>query len=125
MRKEDGPRNTRGPSALEWGMRLDAYLKKSLLIKRRELANQLCDEGMVRVNGVPRKASHEVKAGDELEFPLFAKVLRVRVLEIPEGNVSRADQWSLFEVLEEKRIPVDLIYGEDSATSPQKTPRSH
>ena len=106
-------------------MRLDAYLKKSLLIKWRELANQLCDEGMVRVNGVPRKASHEVKAGDELEFPLFAKVLRVRVLEIPEGNVSRADQWSLFEVLEEKRIPVDLIYGEDSATSPQKTPRSH
>ncbi len=106
-------------------MRLDAFLKKSLLIKRRELANQLCDEGMVRVNGVPRKASHDVKAGDELEFPLFAKVLRVRVLEIPEGNVSRADQWSLFEVLEEKRIPVDLLYGEDASGNPQKTPRSH
>lgn len=106
-------------------MRLDAFLKKSLLIKRRELANQLCDEGMVRVNGVPRKASHDVKAGDELEFPLFAKVLRVRILEIPEGNVSRADQWSLFEVLEEKRIPVELAYGDEPTSGSQKTPRSH
>ncbi len=106
-------------------MRLDAYLKKSLLIKRRELANQLCDEGMVRVNGVPRKASHEVREGDELEFPLFAKVLRVKILAVPEGNVSRAEQWSLFEVLEEKRVPVELAYGEDANAVPQKTPRSH
>ena len=30
-------------------MRLDAFLKKSLLIKRRELAHQLCEEGMAAV----------------------------------------------------------------------------
>jgi ribosomal 50S subunit-recycling heat shock protein len=106
-------------------MRLDAFLKKSFVIKRRELANQLCDEGMVRVNGVPRKASHEVKAGDELEFPLFNKVLRIKVLDIPEGNVSKADQWSLFEVLEEKRVPMELAWGDDAASAPPKSPRSH
>lgn len=107
-------------------MRLDAFLKKSLLIKRRELANQLCDEGMVRVNGVPRKASQEVKVQDELEFPLYNRVLKVRVLLLPEGNVKRADQWSLFEVLEDKRIPVDLVYGdEDPFAPPPKAPRNH
>ncbi len=106
-------------------MRLDAFLKKSLLIKRRELANQLCDEGMVRVNGAPRKASQDVRAGDELEFPLFNKVLRIKVLALPEGNVSKAQQWSIFEVIEEKRVPMELAWGEDSATPPAKSPRSH
>ncbi len=107
-------------------MRLDAYLKKSLLIKRRELANQLCDEGMVRVNGIPRKSSQDVKAQDELEFPLYNRVLKVRVLALPEGNVKKADQWSLFEVLEDKRIPLELGYGdEDPFTAPPKAPRNH
>ena len=107
-------------------MRLDAFLRKSLLIKRRELANQLCDEGMVRVNGTPRKASHEVKAQDQLEFPLYNRVLKVCVLALPDGNVRKADQWSLFEVLEDKRMPLDLGYGdEDSFSPPPKAPRNH
>jgi ribosomal 50S subunit-recycling heat shock protein len=107
-------------------MRLDAFLKKSLLIKRRELANQLCDEGMVRVNGSPRKASHEVKPQDELEFPLYNRVLKVRVLALPEGNVRKADQWSFFEVLEDKRLPLDPgLGGEDPFAPPPKAPRNH
>ena len=107
-------------------MRLDAFLKKSLLIKRRELANQLCDEGMVRVNGVPRKASQELKVDDLLEFPLYNRVLKVRVLSLPEGNVKKADQWSLFEVLEDKRIPLELGYGdEDPFAAPPKVPHNH
>lgn len=107
-------------------MRLDAYLKKSLLIKRRELANQLCDEGMVRVNGVPRKASQEVRPGDELDFPLYNRVLKVRVLALPEGNTRKADQWALFEVLEDKRLPADLVFGDDDPFSPPpKPPRNH
>lgn len=107
-------------------MRLDAFLKKSLLIKRRELAHQLCDEGMVRVNGTPRKASHEVKLQDELEFPLYNRVLKVRVLALPEGNVRKADQWSYFVVLEDKRLPLDLGFSdEDPFAAPPKAPRNH
>lgn len=107
-------------------MRLDAFLRKSLLIKRRELAHQLCDEGLVRVNGVPRKASQDVGAQDELEFPLYNRILKVRVLALPEGNVKKSDQWSLFEVLEEKRIPMDLAFSEEDPFSPPpKPPRNH
>ena len=107
-------------------MRLDAFLKKSLLIKRRELANQLCDEGMVRINGVPRKASQDVNPQDELEFPLYNRQLKARVLSLPEGNTKKADQWSIFEVLEDKRIPMELGYGdEDPFAPPPKVPRNH
>ena len=72
---------------------------------------------MVRVNGVPRKASQDVKAEDELEFPLYNRVLKVRVLSLPEGNVKKADQWSLFEVLEDKRLPLDLGFGQGAPQS--------
>ena len=106
-------------------MRLDAYLKKSHLIKRRELANALCDEGMVRVNGQPRKASHDIKEGDELEFPLFSRLLKVRVLGLPMGSTAKAEQWSLFEVLEEKRLPIDMGLADDPLAPPPKNPRSH
>ena len=106
-------------------MRLDAYLKKSHLIKRRELAHALCDEGMVRVNGQPRKASHEVKPGDELDFPLYSRLLKVRILGLPEGNMGKAEQWALFEVLEEKRVPLDMGLAEDPFAAPPKNPRSH
>lgn len=105
-------------------MRLDAFLKKTHLVKRRELARELCDEGMVRVNGVPRKASSEIKEGDELQFPLYNRLLRVRVLAMPQGNVSKTEQWSFLEVLEEKKLLVDD--GWDIAGSTRmKSPTEH
>ena len=42
-------------------MRLDKYLKVSRLIKRRTIANEACDAKRVLVNGVPARASYEVK----------------------------------------------------------------
>lgn len=100
-------------------------MKKSHLLKRREWAQELCDEGMVRVNGSPRKASFEVKAGDELAFPLYNRMLRVRVLAIPEGNTPKAEQWSLVEILEEKRILVDDGMSEDLRSRSHKPPTFH
>ena len=38
-------------------MRLDKYLKVSRLIKRRTVANEACDNGLVEVNGKPQRAS--------------------------------------------------------------------
>lgn len=105
-------------------MRLDAFLKKTHLVKRRELARELCEEGMVRINGIPRKASVEVKAGDELQFPLYNRMLKVRVLGVPQGNVSKADQWSFLEVLEEKKLLMDEGWDEASALRP-KSPTEH
>ena len=47
-------------------MRLDKYLKVSRLIKRRTVANEACDHGLVEVNGKAARASYEVKVGDQM-----------------------------------------------------------
>ena len=41
-------------------MRLDKYLKVSRLIKRRTVANEACDNGLVTVHGKPARASYDV-----------------------------------------------------------------
>lgn len=106
-------------------MRLDLFLKKTHLVKRRELARELCDEGMVRVDGVPRKASQEVKAGNLLEFPLYNRLIKARVLALPEANVPRGEQWSFIEVLEEKWSPVDEPQVSDPLAPRPKNPTFH
>lgn len=65
-------------------MRLDKYLKVSRLIKRRTVANEACDNGLVTVNGKPARASYEVKVGDVIEVRIGAKPLKARVLSIAE-----------------------------------------
>jgi len=106
-------------------VRLDLFLKKTHLVKRRELARELCDEGMVRVNGTPRKASHDVRLGDELLFPLYNRIIRARVLNLPEGAVPRGDQWSFIEVLEEKRAAMEESAGADPLAPRPKPPTDH
>jgi len=106
-------------------VRLDLFLKKTHLLKRREMARELCDEGMVRVNGAPRKASFEVKAGDQLDFPVFNRLLKVRILGLPESNISKSDQWSFVEVLEEKRMAFDEGPLEDPTVPRPKRPSDH
>ena len=107
------------------GMRLDQFLKATHLVRRRELAKELCSEGCVRVNGKPRKASSEVAVGDELAFPLYNRIIKVRVLDIPKGNMPKGDQWSFVEVLEEKRFPTDEGFGEAASSRPLKPPTYH
>lgn len=106
-------------------MRLDAFLKKTHLLKRRELAKELCEEGMVRVNGAPRKGSSEVCAGDELQFPVYNRLLKVRVLDLPKGTVPKGGQWSFVEVLEDKRLTVDDGTYTDPFAAPPKPPTEH
>ncbi len=106
-------------------MRLDAFLKKTHLLKRRELAKELCDEGMVRVNGAPKKGSWELRTGDELQFPIYNRMLKVRVLGLPEGNVPKGSQWSFIEVLEDKRIPAEDGAWADPFATPPKKPTEH
>jgi ribosomal 50S subunit-recycling heat shock protein len=106
-------------------VRLDVFLKKTHLVKRRELARELCEEGMVRVNGTPKKASAEVRLGDELLFPLYNRQIRARVLNLPEGTVPRGDQWSFIEILEEKWVPLEEASGTDPMAPLPKTPTYH
>ena len=65
-------------------MRLDKYLKVSRLIKRRTVANEACDNGLVTVNYKPARASYEVKEGDRISLRFGARIITVEVLSVQE-----------------------------------------
>ena len=65
-------------------MRLDKFLKISRLIKRRTVANEACDGGLISVNGKVAKASYDVKVGDIIELRLGQRGIKVQVMEINE-----------------------------------------
>ena len=65
-------------------MRLDKYLKVSRLIKRRTVANEACDSGLVEVNGRPVRASYEVKEGDHISLKMGSRAVTVEVTAVQE-----------------------------------------
>ncbi|MBR4211251.1 MAG: RNA-binding S4 domain-containing protein [Oscillibacter sp.] len=76
-------------------MRLDKYLKVSRLVKRRTVANEACDHGLVEVNGRAARASYEVKPGDRIMLRVGARTLTVEVLSVQE-SVRREDAAGLY-----------------------------
>lgn len=65
-------------------MRLDKYLKVSRLIKRRTIANEACDNGLITVDGKVARASYDVKVGDQIILRFGTRVLGVEVLAVQE-----------------------------------------
>lgn len=77
-------------------MRLDKYLKVSRLIKRRTVANEACDNGLITVNGKVARASYEVKVGDQIALRFGAREVTVEVLAVQE-TVKQADAGTLYK----------------------------
>ena len=65
-------------------LRIDLFLKMSRLIKRRSLAKEICDAGCVQINGRVAKAGASVQVDDVLTMDVRDRLLRVRVLRIPQ-----------------------------------------
>ncbi len=85
-------------------MRLDLFLKKVLIIKRRTLAQELIKSGRVFVNGNIAKAGKDIKEGDIIVFPLRRKKLTIKVKEIPQRPVKKGTELNYYEVLKEESI---------------------
>lgn len=79
-------------------MRLDKWLKVSRLIKRRTVANEVCDKERVTANGRTVKASYDVKVGDVLEIRFGPRVLQVEVLAVQE-HVGKAEASAMYREL--------------------------
>ena len=67
-------------------MRLDKFLKESLLIKRRTVANEACDAGRVSINGKEAKASQQVKEGDVIEIRFGSRDVKAEVLAVQDTS---------------------------------------
>ena len=79
-------------------MRLDKYLKVTRIIKRRQVANEACDNAHVTVNGRSAKASYDVKCGDIIEITFGQRTLKIEVLDVKE-HVLKDDASALYKVI--------------------------
>lgn len=84
-------------------MRLDKFLKISRLIKRRTLAKEVADQGRIKINGTPAKASSNVSVGDELAIQFGQKLLTIQVEALRE-NVKKDEAASLYQVKSEEEV---------------------
>ncbi len=72
-------------------MRLDKFLKLIRIIKRRTIAQELCDAGNVMVNNDVKKPSYTVKKDDDIELKYFNHIIKFEVLEIPTQIVPKEE----------------------------------
>lgn len=80
-------------------MRLDKFLKVSRVIKRRTIAKEACDKGIVSINGKVARASAEVNIGDILEIQFGEKKVKVKVSEVRE-HVLKNEAKEMYEIIE-------------------------
>ncbi len=76
-------------------MRIDLYLKKTLIFKKRTEIKELCDKNLVKLNGRYIKPSKIVNPGDIIELETALGIKQITVLKIPQGNV-RKDETDLY-----------------------------
>lgn len=79
-------------------MRLDKFLKVSRLVKRRTVANELCDAKHVEVNGKIARASYEVKTDDVISIQMGARQIRAKVKDVREF-ATKDDAALMYELL--------------------------
>ena len=78
-------------------MRLDKFLKVSRLIKRRTVANDVCDSARVFVNNNPAKPAKQLKINDIISIEYKNATKSYKVLSIPTGNVPVNEAKDLYE----------------------------
>lgn len=67
-------------------MRIDKFLSCVNIIKRRAIAQDMCDSGVVSINNIVAKSSRQVKVGDIIALKLLESSKSYQVLAIPTSN---------------------------------------
>jgi ribosomal 50S subunit-recycling heat shock protein len=84
-------------------MRIDKYLKLSRLVKRRTIAKELLERGIIQINSKVAKPSTEVKVDDVLVLPLGRHKLTVKVLNVVE-YCKKNESNTLYEIMKDEII---------------------
>lgn len=71
-------------------------------MKRRSEAKRACDNGIVSIDDVPAKASHKVNPGNLIAIAFVDRYLDVEVLDLPSGNVTKAQAQEYYRVKRDK-----------------------
>lgn len=81
-------------------MRLDVFLKRSGLVKQRSLAKDICDNGLVEMDGRIAKAGNEIGPGRLLEIDLATERLEIEVLDLPTRNYKKDKGRAFYRIIE-------------------------
>ena len=65
-------------------MRIDKFLNSVNIVKRRSIADEMCKEGVVFINGKKAKSAKDVKVGDIIEIHYLSGIKKFEVLKLPE-----------------------------------------
>jgi len=85
-------------------VRLDLFLKRTMIVKRRAVANELVRSGRVLLNGALAKPGRDVKENDILQLPLHRRRLKILIKEIPTRPVKKGTELNYYEILEEEIV---------------------
>jgi len=69
-------------------VRLDKWLWAIRAFKTRSLATEACKGGRIKIEGVPAKASREIKIGDIIEFRSGQLSKKIKVTQILKNRVN-------------------------------------
>lgn len=84
-------------------MRIDKYLKLARVIKRRTIAKDVLDLGLVKINDKVAKPASEVNVGDILTLSLGERLLTIKVENILTSSNKKTAQ-EMFTIIEDKQI---------------------
>ena len=91
------------------GVRLDVWLDVACLFRTRSEAQKACKSGKVDVNGQPAKPNRRLKIGDEIAIGRpFGRKQRVKVVDLAERHMPRADARRLYEDLTPPPTPEEI-----------------
>ena len=82
-------------------MRLDKFLQVSRLVKRRTMANRLCDAGRITLDGHRAKPAADVEVGSSIGVNFGTRQVVARVLRIPSGRPSSEPT---IEIVQDQRV---------------------
>lgn len=83
-------------------MRLDKFLQATGILKRRTEAKEACEEGRVLVNEQVARPAKEVQPGQVIGIEMYYRRMRLEILQVPTGNVSKAARTDFIRIIEEE-----------------------
>lgn len=72
-------------------MRLDKFLKKNRIIKRRVVAHDLCVNGKVLKDNRELKPGYDIKEGDKIKIDFGKKILEIEVLDNSDFKIIKEE----------------------------------
>ncbi len=77
-------------------MRVDKFLNVVNLVKRRAIAQDMCDHGAIKINGRAAKSSRDVKVGDVIEMVYLNHTRQFLILDLPAQKTIHKSQSPLY-----------------------------